>query len=469
MVKSSDFFQLLEKVERAAFHYGSDSRPLREHSKQPFRDAKHQREFIRACHQGFEKAQRTVIQMIGQNRVDTTINEAERKRRELILRKVIDGILFTMVAGQTWVTRRVVLHDSPPAIDLKTIAVAQREADRLNAEDRMSFAVLADLSTFVHVCDIVRGFPLEKHKLHFLELKEGRVNELLEEKLTGYEPVPESLQKLSTDAAIEDRYKPQAKRILKQRIRLNQTIQVLQTDEGVDIKSGLPFRTNHDVIPEESYRKVFVAECERAIREKVSAFRVNYCLHFGIAFGGSPEANRRLAVRAATWGLLECIRTSEGVLQARYKEIGETVGKEAAPFHVLDLIANHLQAVPANSLFTWNLPYPVLWAIIRNEMSICCAFDLAGFMHAVEVAGLQPRLSSRKESEAAFAHVGRNGAPSFAGRVVKIAHPDHPGDRFLLSGAYGRFINNLHSPINFLEGMRQHWTALPAEEESSSD
>lgn len=200
--------------------------------------------------------------------------------------------------------------------------------------------MLNDLSTFVHVCDIVRGFPLERHKLHFLELKEGRVNELLEKKLMGYEPVPESLQKLAADPAIEDRYKSQAKRVLKQRIRLNQTIQVLQTDEGVDIKTGRPFRTNHDVIPEESYRKVFVSECERAIREKVSAFRVNYCLHFGIAYGGAPAERRLLAAKAATWGMLECIRASKGSLQTRYKEIGEDVGKEAAPFHVLDVIDN---------------------------------------------------------------------------------------------------------------------------------
>lgn len=90
-------------------------------------------------------------------------------------------------------------------------------------------------------------------------------------------------------------------------------------------------------------------------------------------------------------------------------------------------------------------------------------------MHAVEVAGLQPRLASRKESEVAFAHFGRNGAPSFAGRVVKIAHPDHPGDRFLLSGAYARFINDLHSPINFLEGLRRHWITVLPDEEPSSD
>jgi hypothetical protein len=81
MPLTGSFYEKFERLERAAFHYGTDAKPLRSDLKKPFRDAKHQRDFLAACHRGFDIAQRTVVEMLLKNSSDSTIDEEEQERR----------------------------------------------------------------------------------------------------------------------------------------------------------------------------------------------------------------------------------------------------------------------------------------------------------------------------------------------------------------------------------------------------
>lgn len=456
-----EFFDQLMRIERAAFHYGSDARPLRSAPGRPFRDSKHPREFLRACHRGFSKAQKSGFELLVENAKDMSIHADERSRRELLVRKVIDGLLFTMVAMQTWITRRVSLHDTPPALDFAVIERALATAERLNSADRLKFAVVADLSTFVHVCDLVQAAPLESPSLKFIELKGGRVNEVLTEQLNAYPPVPESLDALKEDPAVAPRHRKQAERMLRQRIRLEQTREIIATDRGVDIKTNRPMRMNHDLIHEESYRRPLIEACERSIKEGIAAFRVNHCLHFGVTTHGATVAARKVhAIRAALYGFQESVKDASIELKSHYAAMGKLSAGEFQPFGLVDLVRSNLEAVPANSFFTWNLPASVLRPIVRNEMNIHCLFDLAAFFYVAEMTGLKATLSTRKEAEKVFAVHGRHGSPVLGGRLIKLTHPTQEGESLLLGGAVGRFINNIHSPMSFLAGVKSHWKEM---------
>lgn len=468
--KRVGFFDQLVRIERAAFHYGSDARPLRSDPNRPFRDARHQREFLSACHRGFSKAQNSVFALLVENARDMSIDTTERRRRELLLRKVIDGILFTMVRMQTWITRRVSLHDTPPALDYAVIGRALAKAEKLNSADRLKFTVVADLSTFVHVCDLVQAVPLERPSLKFMELKDGKVNEVLTEQLKAYPPVPESLDALRKDSALAPQHRKQAERMLRQRIRLEQAREILATDRGVDIKTNQPMRMNHDVIHEESYQRPLIEGCERAIKDGVAAFRVNHCLHFGVSTNGVTVAARKVhAIRAALYGLQESVKDAPLELKSHYADMDKLCAGEFHPFGMVDLVRSNLEAVPANSLFTWNLPASVLWPIVRNEMSVHCIFDLAAFIFVAERVGLKAALSSRKEAEKVFAVHGRHGAPVFGGRLIKLTHPGEEGETLLLGGAMGRFINNIHSPLSFLAGVKKHWKEMASPRSGKSE
>jgi hypothetical protein len=187
------FTNRIQSIIDMALNGGVRSVPLRNPSqfKTPFTDESHRRRFFAACHRAFEKAQNQMILLLEELRDES--DEDEKARIELIIRKIADAIAVQMVQTQTHVMRRFCIHNTAPDIDFETLKKAQAEANRLNAESRQTFALLADLTTFIHIADIlhvdVRGTP----KLSLIELKSGKVNDVLLSALESYVPDPTAL------------------------------------------------------------------------------------------------------------------------------------------------------------------------------------------------------------------------------------------------------------------------------------
>ncbi|KAB2907055.1 MAG: hypothetical protein F9K30_24125 [Dechloromonas sp.] len=460
MSDPTDFYAQFDKVERAAFHYGSDAVPLRTKSGEPFTDQAHYRKFISACHRGFAIAQNTVLEMLIANAADLMVSEDERRRRELLLRKVIDGILYTMVRMQTWITRRIVLHDEAPALNFAAIAQAKKTVDEMNAKDRMTFAALSDLTTFVHIGDAVQVDRKDGgSRLRFIEIKEGAINELLTEQLENYPAKTKSLEQIKKDPAIKPSHQKQAARMMRQRIRMEQTAEVLETDQGTDIKWNIPIRMNHEMINEVSYRRQFSDSCVSAIESGAAVFTVNCCLHFA-ATTTSLKQHRFAAQQGAKLALFESIKMAEPSLQEYYRKNAEPDGLQKKAFPMLDVIHSNLHAVPVIPFFCWNLDARIMRAIVRDEIHICCCFDLPALLFVMGKAGLRGVLSTRSEAMKVFSKFGKGAAPDFDGRIVKIIHPEKKAERFLLSGAFSRFVNNLHSPYSFFLNMKEHWSEV---------
>lgn len=456
----ADFYAQFDKVERAAFHYGSNAVPLRTKPGEPFADQAHYRKFITACHRGFSIAQNTVLEMLIANAADSTLSDEEKERRELLLRKVIDGILYTMVRMQTWITRRIVLHDEPPALDFAAIAQAKKLVDEMNTQDRMTFAALADLTTFVHIGDAVQVDRKDGgSRLRFIEIKEGAVNELLTEQLQHYPVNTESLAQIKQDPAINPSHQRQAVRMMRQRIRMEQATEVLETDQGTDIKWNIPIRMNHEMINEVSYRRQFNDSCVSAIESGAAVFTVNYCLHFAATMN-SIKQSRLAAQQGARLALLESMKKAVPALQEYYRKNAEPDGLQKKAFPLLDVIHSNLHAVPVTPFFCWNLDDRVVRAIVRDQIHICCCFDLPAMFFVMEKSGLRGVLSTRSEAMKVFGKFGKGAAPDFEGRIVKIIHPEKKTERFLLAGAYSRFVNNLHSPYSFFIKMKEHWSEV---------
>src|SRR5260370_23909002 len=103
-----------------------------------------------------------------------------------------------MLQYQTHIMRRFCIHPRAPGIDLKTVKAALQEANRLNAESRQTFALLADLTTFIHVADILRLDGRDTGKLSLIELKSGKVNEVLLSALDSYRPEPDAVKRIAS-------------------------------------------------------------------------------------------------------------------------------------------------------------------------------------------------------------------------------------------------------------------------------
>ncbi len=406
------FYTQFDRTLRAAFHYGINSVHLRSDPERPFEDINHYKRFTAACHRGFEKAQRSVLEMLKENAMNYSLAAYERRRRELLLRKVIDGIIFTMLKQMTYVTRRISLHDNPPNLDFAVIDKAKFVADRLNREDRLTFCALADLSTFVHICDLVHiDRRAGKDDFSFIELKEGRVNKIIAAQIEQYTPVPESLDQIKHDNEIAPGHRNQAKRMQKQRIRFQQTADVLRDDVGVDIKSGKPIRMNHTLINEVHYYKDFNASGEVALAKGIAAFTVNYCLHIGMGSGPDLRECVRRARLGALTGQFEVRNGADGDLKSFYERNERPGGLGPDAYRMINVVKSHLLAIPVNSLFCWSVSQDVIDAIVRDRLAVFCIFDLPAFMFVIRSAGLVPSLTSRAEAMKVAA-LGMGAAPT---------------------------------------------------------
>src|ERR1700682_3450334 len=158
--------------------------------------------FIRACHYGYDLAQRQISKLVVSmeekvGSLSETLKELRRqrdpkakeilslihiiRRRQVTLRRLIDSILFAMIKQENWLFRRFTIdmkiHNIDPAVLDRTVHTAVE----LNRDDRLKFNLVSDLSTVVQIGDLVEIDVTNKGagKWRIVELKEGKVNELI--------------------------------------------------------------------------------------------------------------------------------------------------------------------------------------------------------------------------------------------------------------------------------------------------
>src|SRR5260221_5160403 len=153
--------------------------------------------FIRACHYGYDLAQRKIAALVinmekeigslGQTlreqrrhrdqKAKSTLNLIQTIRnRQIVLRKLIDSILFAMVKEENWLFRRFTIDMEIHNIDPVVLDRTVRTAVDLNRDDRLKFNLVSDLSTVVQIGDLIEIDVTDKGggKWRVVELKEGK-------------------------------------------------------------------------------------------------------------------------------------------------------------------------------------------------------------------------------------------------------------------------------------------------------
>jgi hypothetical protein len=444
------FFEEYSHLLKVAFESGSRRVELptgpgiREAS---FLDSKERRRFLSGCHRGFEKAQNRIAQLVQEIEAHDALLPHEKEFREILLRKISDGIAIQMLAGKTFWARRLAFHDDVPAVPLDVIQPTLQTANQLNQESRQTFALVADLSTFIHVADLLRvDFRSHTPIVSLIELKSGRVNEMLMTQLEQYNPSEESLRLVEHDSRIPERYKAQAKRMLRQRIRVSQIQEILATDQGTDIRFGRPIMLTENEMEEESYGPLLNDLCATAREDGLAAGSVNRCIHLGVGFGQEPEVAKRQAIDALNYAIVQHLMEPPRGFSTVLEEIDSIIPKSEW-FKFFDLLHSNLVSVPCHPLVLWPMERNHLMSLITGELFALVAFDITGFLWLGRQLGLDISLSSRKVATQSAQEYGSSNVPTWSGRAVTISN----GGVNLLSGFFSRFINDLTTPLPLLK------------------
>jgi hypothetical protein len=381
-VNAEEFFQEFERVFRMALHSGALNVPLAGNSPETlFRDATHRKKFLQSCHRGYEKAQTRIGELTASIESDTSITPEDKARWQLLLRKIMDGIAVALFRAKSHVVRRLVFHPKPPKVSLDAIRDCLQAAAILNRQSRSTFALVADLTTFIHVCDIVRiDFRTHEPGVSLIELKSGRVNQMLMAHLERYRPSEDSIAKIAADPLIpEPSHRLQAQRMLRQQIKLAQIQEVIATDSGTDIKTKQPIKLSKEEVSGTTYDKLLDDLLSCARKSGISAGVVNYCIHIGIGYDDDPAVASEKAFRACNFSVATHLaKPPEGftnVLEETKKMV-----PEGELFKASELLSSNFAAMNSRPFTLWGIERENLMAFVKGKLVVFSAFDVASFI-----------------------------------------------------------------------------------------
>ena len=448
----ADYTNRIQGIIDLALNGGIRSVPLRDPSrfKTPFSDDRHRRQFFAACHRAFEKAQNQMVLLLGE--LGDEAGEEKKLRIELVIRKIADAIAFQMVQTQTHVMRRLCIHSKAPDIDASTLKKALEDANKFNAESRQTFALLADLTTFVHIADILRVDVRGTPKISFIELKSGKVNDVLLAALESYKPDPAVLEQIAKSPEIKDSHRKQALRMMKQRIRVQQAEEVIVKEEGIDPGLGVPIRIGGPMIMNQPYDPVLNGVCDEARKTGHGAATVDSCLHIGAGYDIDELKARKRAFESLNYALTVAAQDKPEGFGIVQQEVLAAVGSERDDnFKIIDLFANNLHSIATRPFLFWEIKRPHLIDLISGNIRLLAVFDLQKFFWLARREGIKVQFASRRETEEAKAKIQSLNILTFGHRA--ITYPYGEITAFFTTGLFGRIINEQMRPLQLIREM----------------
>jgi hypothetical protein len=375
--------------------------------------------FIRNVHYGYDQAQdrigRLVIDL--ERRISATERELsqvprskdarglvlERIRvmrdRQLVLRRIVDTILMTLVRFDTWILRRLSLDSQIRRIDPTVLGRMLHLAADRNAQSRFRFNLICDLTTFAQIGDLVEIDPTpgRPKSWRIVELKEGRVNSILAGALSDgpSEQPDQTLEEIQS--SLGNKAVRQARRMLAQQTRMKNLDEIVRTDHGIDPATKQEIFIGPDEVITERYDGTLRRIVEAVRRQEIAATTVDGCLHLiGIQAGYLERHGGLGAVRHLFFHLVNPARTcglGTPEMQSEIRALGSV-----PPF--IDLVWHGFYA-------QWGIP-PFLWMgeeahssldLVMSRIRLFILFDFPAFFTIAAASGIKMSWITGKEAE----------------------------------------------------------------------
>lgn len=419
-----------------------------------------------ACHQAFEETQQSVgetlaqleeqvrtletqVRRFRQARVDAT--ELERqvdtlKNRQLVLRRLMDTILYHLLQMKPWVARRLMSQWQTQRLDPGVVRETLKVAAARNAENRERFALVADLTTIVNVCDLVElemvGEVLETR---LIELKGGAINLRLMEAMK--DPDKRRLGALLRE--LGEKGVNQAARILRQAERLHEVRNILHTDAGTDPLTGLELKLNPEELEIEGYRAALVELSERAHKNSWAMVTVDSSLRL---VGVTAEALGRDGDTTLSHAVYHMGRPDRPCLLSDENRASTEMDAIVREPSAVDLVSFTMAARWSRPVFLWELTPDSIMDLLFGRVRIFAQFNGEDFRRLVETAGLRAEWVSGREAaqlrrQRLSGRIQIPGAPPGVNALRVTGRREH----LYLSGFFWRAVGEMMRPKELLQ------------------
>lgn len=438
---------------------------------------KARRIFLHKCHYGFDLAQRQIgklaveyerrvraleaevkaLRRSRDERVDTVeYLVAVLENRQFVLRRILDSILFAVLLPDTSIQRRLTSNEEIRAIDPEVVAHTLEIAVERNKEDRARFNIVADLTTVIHYGDLLeidKSRPRDR-PWRLIELKEGKVNELIAAELSNQDNVSTEDAITALEAFHGKAVAKQARRMVRQQQRLSRLDDIVDKDIGIEPYVGDLFVRSHEMVKLSDYKAAIRRAYAQAQAHGAGGAEVSDCITI-IAIGrAAPEYEIRGAVAHACYHSRH--REAPCLLNDADRVNDELRAKRAqAP--IVDLIETNIRAAQAEPIFIWTAHEMVL-DFLFGRVRLFAQFDIEEFFkYANGKLGVKCSWVAGKENQdlAKYSQV-IPGSPGSRG--VQVEYPDGKTERFL-SGFFARAILQFVTPDDLVKMIRDLPTA----------
>jgi hypothetical protein len=380
------------------------------------------RTFIRGCHYGYDLAQRQIAELVIESEdavSDLTKRLKELRRlhdkaakdvltqinalraRQLILRRLVDSILYTLIRGENWLLRRLTvdlqIHSIDPSVLRKTIQVA---VDR-NREDRLKFNLVSDLSTVVQIGDLleVDVTAQDDRKWKVVELKEGKINKVLaqiieHEGASLSESALNSMKELVSDTAPK-----QAKRMLRQRTRMHELDRIVDTDQGLDPLRNVEIHMTPDSVEVQNYCAHVERGYELAKQKGVGALDVDRCLRIFAISTERAKGNLWGSARHVFFHMAHPERSCALKMEQNSGQRDEEVRMLNSVPYFVDLVAYNMNVPIADPIFIMFGNEEMILDLVMGRIKMFVQFDVESFFDLANNEQIKMRWISGKEAE----------------------------------------------------------------------
>jgi tetratricopeptide (TPR) repeat protein len=353
--------------------------------------------FVKGALSNARDCQNWIFATLSALRHENTLPRQEREYRQLLLRRLLDGIAFRLFAGNADFLAGLVREKRIRDVPLDAAEVALNESNRRHSIDPYSFSIVSDLTTFVHVGDLLNiEYSLVKRQMAVavIELKSGATNEKLLEIIME----PDRLAcpyRVSVECSRKEIR--QLLRMLKQQVTM---FEVGQDLDGIRERQTLDDLTRLNKYLSETYSDLVNQLCDTAVEHGRAAGMVERGIMIGAAFDAKPKSAQTAALEGVKVALQAADHPSlsTGTLP---DQIIEEVRTRIGGYSTLlscDPFKSNLTAMVGIPFTSWHINPDHIQRLVQERLVIRIGIDPARLLWLLRDHGIAARLSTRKET-----------------------------------------------------------------------
>ncbi|MCX2585935.1 hypothetical protein [Pedobacter sp. MR22-3] len=311
---TEDFGLTLARVADYAFSYCENFVPEQKEKPSDKWTASEMTEFMAECRVGFKLAQKQIIEQVlyyqqklkeNKDLIKASRSNHDKKKTQeylsvikLIERRlnnlshIADGIVIELLGHQVHIAKRLHIGEkSNKQLEHSNLSHAIKVTDQLN-ENPGTFALLSDLTSYVQIGDLLVSD--EEKGLYISELKEGKSNKRIREFIDT--TLQNGFPCAGFQSDFSEKDMEQMKRMLRQDVRMQQAVEVINTDRGTDPVTGAEIIIKTPAIDLVYYDGIFLAMLEELKSKDWSYRLLEDCVHIGVYQGKTAHVMARATI-----------------------------------------------------------------------------------------------------------------------------------------------------------------------------